>query len=79
MAAAPESGLQLRSLIKPEGILELSLQQVPVSPPAEHEVVVQIEASPINPSDQGLLFGGADMTVARAAGSPEMPIVVAPV
>ncbi|MGE0598838.1 MAG: zinc-binding dehydrogenase [Dehalococcoidia bacterium] len=79
MAAAPESGLQLRSLIKPEGILELSLAKVPVSPPAEDEVVVRIEASPINPSDQGLLFGGADMTVARAAGSPELPIVVAPV
>ncbi len=79
MAAAPETGLQLRSLIKPEGILELMLTEVPVAAPSTDEVVVRIEASPINPSDQGLLFGGADMTVARAAGSPESPIVVAPI
>lgn len=79
MAAAPESGLQLRSLIKPEGVLELSLLEVPVSAPSADEVVVRIEASPINPSDQGLLFGGADMTVARAAGKPESPIIAAPI
>ncbi len=56
--AAP-AGLQLRSLITAEGQLELSLHEVPTPEPAADEVVVRIEATPINPSDIGLLFGAA--------------------
>ena len=73
------SGLQLRSLIKPEGVLELSLATVPTPKPAADEVVVRVEAAPINPSDLGLLFGGADMTAATASGNPEGPVVTAPI
>ena len=73
------SGLQLRSLIKPEGVLELSLATVPTPKPAADEVVVRVEAAPINPSDLGLLFGGADMTAATAGGNPESPVVTAPI
>ncbi len=76
---APASGLQLRSLITPEGVLELSLVSVPVPTPAADEVIVRVEAAPINPSDLGLLFGGADMTTAQAAGTPESPVVSATV
>jgi NADPH2:quinone reductase len=36
-----------------------------------------VEASPLNPSDQGLMFGPADLGTARAAGTPERPVVVA--
>jgi len=53
----PLSGLQLHSLIKKSGELEVSLATVEVPSPAPNEVVVRIEASPINPSDIGLLFG----------------------
>ena len=63
-----QTGLQLRSLIKRSGELELSLVPVPVAEPAPDEVVVRVEASPLNPSDLGLLFGAADMTTARATG-----------
>jgi NADPH2:quinone reductase len=73
------SGLQLRSLIKPEGVLELSLATVATPKPAADEVVVRVEAAPINPSDLGLLFGGADMTAATASGNPEGPVVTAPI
>ena len=73
------SGLQLRSWIKPEGVLELSLATVPTPKPAADEVVVRVEAAPINPSDLGLLFGGADMTAATASGNPEGPVVTAPI
>lgn len=73
------TGLQLRSLIKPEGELELSLTTVETPPPASHEVVVRVEASPLNPSDMGLLFGGADMTQAKAAGTAENPVITAPI
>src|SRR5262245_36591697 len=59
--ANPLSGLQLRSLIKPSGELELALHNVEAPPPQPTEVVVRIEAAPINPSDIGLLFGAADI------------------
>ncbi|WP_151633342.1 zinc-binding dehydrogenase [Noviherbaspirillum aerium] len=69
--------LQLRSLIRSNGELELSLVRVPVPVPAENEVVVRIEATPINPSDIGLLFGAADMGTAAYAASADGPVVTA--
>jgi NADPH:quinone reductase-like Zn-dependent oxidoreductase len=75
----PETGLQLRSLIKASGELELSLVPVPVGDPGEDEVVVRIEASPINPSDLGLLLGAADMATAKASGTAEHPVITAQV
>jgi NADPH2:quinone reductase len=68
-------GLQLRSLLKSTGELELSLLSVTTPPPAPDEVVVRIEATPINPSDLGLLFGAADPGTAQAAGTPDRPLV----
>ena len=75
----PRTGLQLRSLVTAEGRLELSLAAVDVPEPKADEVLVRVEASPINPSDLGLLFGGADMSTATAGGSPESPTVSAAV
>ncbi len=75
----PHTSLQLRSLIRPNGELEVSLQAVPVPEPAANEVVVRIEATPINPSDLGLLFGPADMGSATVAGTPERPVLRAQV
>jgi NADPH2:quinone reductase len=43
------------------------------------EVVVRVEAAPINPSDLGLLFGGADMTAATLSRSGDAPVVSAPI
>ena len=71
----PPTALQLRSLVKQSGELEVSLASVPVPEPAANEVLVRIEASPINPSDLGLLFGAADMSSVKASGSPERPVV----
>ena len=70
-------GLQLRSIVKREGTLELSLVRVPAPEPKPDEVVVRIEATPVNPSDLGLLFGGADMSAAKFSGTPEQPVVTA--
>jgi NADPH:quinone reductase len=72
-----QTGLQLRSLVKPEGVLEVSLHPVPVGEPGPDEVVVRVEASPINPSDLGLLFGLADVNTVKASGTRENPIVTA--
>jgi len=53
MSTSIPAGLQLQSLVKPEGQLEISLATVPTPQPAADEVVVRIEASPLNPSDIG--------------------------
>jgi NADPH:quinone reductase len=71
------TGLQLRSLVKSSGDLELSLAAEPVPVPAANEVLICIEASPINPSDLGLLFAGADMTKAAQSGTIDHPLVTA--
>jgi len=71
--------LQLRSLIKKSGELEISLVNVPTKEPSADEVVVRIEATPINPSDLGLLTGAADMTTAKASGTRDAPVITAKV
>jgi len=77
--SAETTGLELRSLIKNSGELELSLVSVPTPEPSADEVVVRVEASPINPSDLGLLIGAADMTTAKASGSKAAPVITAKV
>ena len=52
---------------------------MPIPEPGPNEVLVRIEAAPINPSDLGLLFSAADMTKAVASGTSERPIVTAPI
>ena len=77
------TGLQLRSLISAQGELTLSLASVPTPVPAPDEVLVRIEATPLNPSDIGLLFGAADMTTARtfvkSSDAATTPVVTAQV
>ena len=75
--AIPTTALQLRSLVKTSGQLELSLANVSIHVPKPDEVLIRIEATPINPSDLGLLFGAADMGSARASGTPAQPVVTA--
>jgi NADPH:quinone reductase-like Zn-dependent oxidoreductase len=79
MSADSKSGLQLRSLIKKSGELEISLVEVPTAEPSADEVVVRVEATPINPSDLGLLLGAADMATAKASGTREAPVITAKV
>jgi len=73
------NGLQLRSLVTNEGELQLSLMRVPVADPGPDEVMVRIDATPINPSDIGLLFGAADMRNAKFSGSGDEARVTAPI
>lgn len=70
-------GLQLRSLVRADGNLEVSLVSIPIPEPKENEVVVRVEATPINPSDLGLLFGMADMGTAVVSGTAESPVLTA--
>ena len=66
-----ESGLQLRTLVTTEGMLELSLARVPTPEPGPDEVLIRVEAAPINPSDLGLLVGGVDVSGAKSSGAGE--------
>lgn len=75
----PRTALQLRSLVRSNGELELSLAEVDVPEPAAEEVLIRIEAAPINPSDLALLLPPADMTAARFSGTPQRPVVTAPI
>lgn len=68
--------LQLRSTISSDATLEIMLAEVPMPEPKDNEVVVRIEATPINPSDLGLLFGAADRDTMRIS---EGPVVTADV
>ena len=73
----PATGLQLRSTVRKDATLEVSLTKVPIPEPKPDEVVVRVEASPINPSDLGLMFAGADLATVKVSGSSENPVVTA--
>ena len=75
----PTSGLQLNSLITESAELILSLASVPVQAPGPDQVLVQVAAAPINPSDLGLLVGPADMSTAVASGTADNPVITAKV
>jgi NADPH2:quinone reductase len=79
MSTRIRNALQLRSLVKSTGELELSLVEIPVPEPMPEEVVIRVEAAPLNPSDLGNLFAGADLGSARFAGSGTRRVVTAPI
>jgi NADPH:quinone reductase-like Zn-dependent oxidoreductase len=71
------AGLQIRSLVKKSGVLEVSLVSVPTPEPAADEIVIRVEATPINPSDIALLLGPIDPDTAKQAGTAESPVFTA--
>ncbi|MGH1421428.1 MAG: zinc-binding dehydrogenase [Hyphomonas sp.] len=78
-ATVPETYLQYRTLIKPEGQLELSIAEVNTPEPGPEEILVRIEAAPINPSDLGLMVGPANLAEATTSGTADRPVVTAPI
>jgi NADPH2:quinone reductase len=73
------SGLELRSQITSGGTLELWLEDVTVPEPAADEVVVRVEAAPLNPSDIILLLGPADPSAIQSGGTIDRPTATAPI
>jgi NADPH2:quinone reductase len=67
--------LQIRSLVKPDGDIELSLALEQVPKPGPEEVVVRIEAAPLNPSDLILLLGIADWASTKAGTNAHGPVI----
>jgi NADPH:quinone reductase len=74
-AEIPATALQLRSLVSADRTVRLFLEPVEVPEPGPNEVLVRVEASPINPSDLGLLLAGADVTAAVSTGPADRPVV----
>ncbi|MGO8961738.1 MAG: zinc-binding dehydrogenase [Streptosporangiaceae bacterium] len=74
----PATALQLRSLVTADQKVQLSLDTVEVPAPGPGEVLVRVEAAPINPSDLGLLLAGADVTAAVSSGPADRPVVTVP-
>ena len=56
---------QMQSCLHDNGTIECALREVDVVDPEPHEVLVKVEAAPINPSDLGLMFGAADLSSLR--------------
>ena len=79
MTDLPATNLTMLTLVSEGGQLEVSLAALPMPEPKDHEVLVRVQAAPINPSDLGLLFGAADMTTARASTRDGLPVVTADV
>jgi NADPH:quinone reductase len=74
----PATAVQLQSLVRSDQTVQLSLETVDVPEPGPTEVLVRVEATPINPSDLGLLLAGADVDAAVVSGPPDRPVVIAP-
>lgn len=75
----PTSYLQMLSTVKNTGELSLALTEVDMPTPGPDEVVIKIEATPINPSDLGVMFGWSTMTEASTSGSGKDSALIAPV
>ena len=71
--------LQMFSTLTAEGELRLELKEQPMPIPGENEVLIRIEATPINPSDHGVMFGWASMASAISSGSGADTVLTAPV
>ncbi|MEM8497143.1 MAG: zinc-binding dehydrogenase [Pseudomonadota bacterium] len=57
---------QLESLVKTDGTLQLSIGSTEVPEPKQNEVLVRIEAAPINPTDLAVLLASADLASLEA-------------
>lgn len=77
MTDLPADNLTMLTLVKEGGELEVSLARTPMPQPRDHEVLVKVLATPINPSDLGLLVGAADVSTARGSTRDGLPVITA--
>ena len=75
----PETYLQMLSTVSEDGELKMELKEQPMPTPKPDQVVVRVEATPINPSDQGVMFGWSSMGKAEGSGEGAGAVLTAPV
>jgi NADPH:quinone reductase-like Zn-dependent oxidoreductase len=71
--------LELRSTLTDDGIVTMAIRETEVTAPTDDQVVVRIDAAPINPSDLGMMFAGGDADASLAAGDGLHGAVAVPV
>ena len=74
-----DKNIQLTSTISEDNKLTLALKNIDMPQPGADEVVIRIEAAPLNPSDLGVLFSAADMSSAKQTGTEQNPVITADV
>jgi NADPH:quinone reductase-like Zn-dependent oxidoreductase len=75
----PATYLQMLSTVTEDAELRMELVEKPFPSPKAHEVVIRVEATPINPSDQGVMFGWSNMASAEHSGNGPETVLTAPV
>ena len=75
----PKTYMQMFSTLSTEGVLKMELIEQQMPAPKPNQVIVRVEASPINPSDLGVMFGMASMGEATSAGAGKDIVLSAPV
>jgi NADPH:quinone reductase-like Zn-dependent oxidoreductase len=75
----PSTHLQMISTVSAEGELVMELAEKPMPELGDDDVLIRVEATPINPSDQGVMFGWASMAKASSSGSGDATKLTAPV
>lgn len=73
------TSLGVRSEVRQEGTLRLSLKSALLPAPGPDEVLVEMAAAPLHPADIGLLLGPADLSRPTVSGSGECRSIVFPV
>ena len=75
----PDTYLQMVSTLTEEGVLRMELVEKEMPEPKPGQIIIRVEATPINPSDHGVMFGWANMAAATTDGSGKDTVLTAPV
>ncbi len=75
----PATYLQLLSTVSEQGHLTIAMAEKPMPVPKSDQIVVRIEAAPINPSDHGVMFGMANIAEVTSTGEGKARILTAPI
>lgn len=68
MSDLPATTRELVSTLTDDGVITFSIREADLRELGPDDVLVKVGAAPINPSDLGLMFAGADMSTARDTG-----------
>ena len=69
------SSKEIRSMVTSDGNIEISIANVDKPIPGDDEVLIEVHAAPINPSDLGLLLSfAADLSTINVSGSGDETI-----
>lgn len=64
----PDTYKKMVSTVTKDGQLIMELVEAPMPKPGADQIVIRVEAAPINPSDHAVMFGWASMDQAKSEG-----------